>query len=237
MADQPQLPDLPGPPEAPEWGKAIRWLHHHYLANKEVLLKPPVLFAGVVIAVLAYWAGSNHAAEQIGVKDERISFLTDELTAYKDRLEGASPDEAAKQISTLRTDLKEAERKIQLLMPDRYRHLTAGQKKYISDHKDEIAKLANVFFVYAWTLGDSPFYALEFVQELQKNKIAVVGPILTVCGSSNHGVMVGLKDVDNPSQNAVKFKEILKNMGIEAANTKWEQMPGTQPDFDLFVCG
>jgi hypothetical protein len=96
-------------PPVPEWVQYIVWAWHHSGQNREALMKPPVLVAYVVIAFCAYWFGSSRSSEELSVKNERIAFLNEQIAAYKDRLQGASPDQAAKQLVTLQSKLESTE--------------------------------------------------------------------------------------------------------------------------------
>jgi hypothetical protein len=109
---QPELPEIPEAPEAAKWAAFI---HHHLNANREVFMKPPVWAAILIAGGLAYYFGSHNQQELLAVKEERNSFLTDQLNAYKERLRGATPDQAAQQISLLENNLKKANDKITVL--------------------------------------------------------------------------------------------------------------------------
>ena len=107
----------PEAPEAPDWAKSALWLWHHSQQHREALLKPPVLLAFAIIAAIFYYFGSSRNGEQLDIKNERIGFLNDQVNAYKDRLQGATPDQAAKQIVTLQDRLQASEKKLQESFP------------------------------------------------------------------------------------------------------------------------
>jgi hypothetical protein len=115
MAQPDTEPELPEAPEAPDMARWVVWAHHHLKANREALMKPPVWFLAAAIGLGAYYFGSHNEHELVGLKDERISFLSDQLSAYKERLRGASPDQAAQQISLLENNLKKANDQISIL--------------------------------------------------------------------------------------------------------------------------
>jgi hypothetical protein len=100
----------------------------HIKDNWKAFIKPPILATVIIIAGLAYNFGVSRGSEVNGIKDERITFLNDQLTAYKDRLQGASPDEAAKQVSELRSQLGHATEKLQMILPDKPRRLEDKEK-------------------------------------------------------------------------------------------------------------
>ena len=101
------------PPEAPEGIKLVRWAVHHVRENAEVLIKGPVIVAVLLVAGAAYYFGKSVSSEEISVQKERISFLGDQVSAYKDRLQGATPDQAAKQIASLQNRVEAYEQKLQ----------------------------------------------------------------------------------------------------------------------------
>jgi hypothetical protein len=47
--------------------------------------------------------------------------------------------------------------------------------------------------------------------------------------------MVGLKDENNPSGQALQFTEVLKGAGLHPVHAKWA-VPIGKLDFDLFIC-
>ncbi len=122
MAEEAEKPALPEAIEAPETPEAFKWIPfawHHARSSREALMKPAVWGAIALFAFLAYRYGSNESGELVKVKDERISFLNDQLGAYKDRLKGATPDEAAKQIREMQDKLDFDSKKLKLLLQDR----------------------------------------------------------------------------------------------------------------------
>jgi len=157
-------------------------------------------------------------SEQIGVKDERIGFLNDQLAAYKDRLQGATPDQAAKQIALLQDGLTEYEKKFQSLFPDKPRTLDKKQKDILISKKDEILKFGQPLIVFAGIIGDSWEYASNFTDLFKDQNIPVVGPILAACRSPERGVLVGEKNHDAPSDNAKAFIKILSDAGLSTQN-------------------
>src|SRR5450755_3417080 len=97
MVEDPEIPGL----ETPESVKLLGWLTRWGRSNWEALVKPPVLTSIVIFFGLGYFASRYQAIERHDLDHEHISFLQDQITAYKDRLQGATPDEAAKRFSTL----------------------------------------------------------------------------------------------------------------------------------------
>ena len=207
-------------------------------------MKPPVFVAIIIVASLGVWYGSGRSADRLdvardnlNVANERIAFLGDQVSAYKDRLQGATPDQAAKQIAILSSNLEQANKKLMLLMPDTPRTLTDSQKQFISEHKAEFPKVLTGIPVFSWIIGDANTYASDFLLEFKKNSIAAFGPISSSCDSSQRGVMVGLKNPENPPVLAASFIHLLTQMGVSPKTTKWEGEGVSEVDFNLFICG
>jgi hypothetical protein len=233
MSDQ---PELPGIPEPPPFVQLAQWAWHHLRLNKDAFLKGPVLVALAIAGLIGWWFGNGHNEEELRIAEQRISFLGDQVAAYKERLQGATPDQAAKEIAALKGELDKANGKLQLLLPDTRRLLTESQKKYIQDHKIDFSKYLNGLRVYAWETGDSLEYAEDFVNQFKKIIPSVIGPMEVPCDNSQRGVIVGLRDANNPSDDSKGFTSLLSAMGLNVTHTKWES-DAQSPDFDLFICG
>jgi hypothetical protein len=233
MSDQPESLFIP---EAPEGAKWLQWCAYHWRINREAFLKPPVVMALVVALCLGFWLGEKRSGEQLDIAGQRTSFLSDELSAYKDRLQGASPDQAGKELFALRAELELTKKKMQIVMPDAPRRLTDQQKDYIQKNRERLAKIAPGIAVFAWSVGDAANYADDFAEQFDKAGIPIFGVTLTACDDSATGVMVGIKDPTHPSDQALEFKKILGETGVSARFTKWLSPPSDSA-FDLYVCG
>jgi hypothetical protein len=69
-----------------------------------------LLIALLVVVIMGVYIGRMSRNDQPEIDQQRISFLQDQITAYQDRLHGATPDEAAKQFST-----RESARRVQIV--------------------------------------------------------------------------------------------------------------------------
>lgn len=235
MSEETSLPEAP---ETPPLAQYAIWLWRHSQKHREALLKPPVLFAYVVIALCAYWFASSRSSDEISLNKERIAFLNDQIAAYKDRLQGATPDQAARQLSSLQSKLESAEAKLQIMFPDKFRHLSPREIELMSARANDLLGLGVPIIMYASNIGDSLTYLADFSQFFIEKKIPAVGPFPTTCDSSERGVIVGLKKQTEPSDQAKKFMEILKFVGFNPTNTKWmgnSMVPGSV-DFTLYIC-
>jgi hypothetical protein len=225
------------PPDAPEWLKSILWICHHARVHWDTLVKPPVIVVILVVAALGFLGGRMSRTDQHDIDQQRISFLQDQITAYKDRLQGATPDEAAKKFSTLEGALALANSKISRFFPDKKRHLTDADKVFIRSHATEIRKAAPLQIdVFGMSFGDSLRYAQDFLDEFKANGISAVGPIPSPCEDNQNGVLVGMKDPSKPSENSLRFISLLTEMGMHPAPTHWFDAPD-ESSFDLFICG
>jgi hypothetical protein len=222
-------------PEPPEWFKGARWAYHHFQSNRDALMKAPVFVAVAAALIVGYLYGKTTSSEELSIAAQRISFLGDQVSAYKDRLQGATPDQAAKEVASLKASLEAANTKLQLVLPDNPRHLTSDQKRFIDDKSEGLKTLSPMFYIFSWSVGDSPEYAEDFSIAFQKNKIVTYGPITTVCDPDLHGILVGLRDVDHPSPDALAFVHFLEDMGLSVKTTFWT-FPPPKVDFDLYIC-
>lgn len=173
----------------------------------------------------------------MSVAQGTIVDLNSQIGSYKDKLNGASPDQAAARISALQAELNRTNAKLQVLMPDVKRHLTETQKRFFLDHAKEFKSIPGAGnFVYAWSEGDSPQYANDFVKAFKAIGIDSGGTMTTFCDDTQHGVMVGIPVEGHPSKDASKFMALLKNMGLSPQYTYWDTDPKAEPNFDLFIC-
>ncbi len=200
-------------------------------------MKPPVLLAYLLIGLGAFYFGSSRKDEEISIKNERINFLDDQIAAYKDRLQGATPDEAAKRIAALQTELEAYIKKFDAMFPEGPRKLNQDQLKILASHKDRMVKFGTPLEVYSGILGDSTVYAQDFIDFFKSQHIPVTGPANFPCYTGQRGVIVGIKDPVKPSDNATTFLQILNDANIHAGPTYWGQPPSTDSlDFDLYIC-
>jgi hypothetical protein len=242
MEDKPSVIEEPPPPE---WVQSARWVSHHIKQNWEALTKPPVVISLMLVGLLGYRYGSSQSSEEISVKTERIAFLNDQIAAYKDRLQGATPDQAAKQLNTLQSKLDSTEAKLQMMLPDNFRHLSARELELMTIKVDDLLSIGQQIPLYASNIGDSLTYLNDFAAFFMDKKIPALGPFAGTCDSSERGLLVGLKDVREPSDKAKKFMEVLRFAGLNPLNTKWMgiRISGYQEitipnlaDFTLYIC-
>jgi len=221
------------PTGAPQQVRNMKWLLESTQRHRYSLTRPPVLAAYVLLALAAYSRGRFDTAALPAVKNERIAFQADQLAAYRERLNGATPDQAAKMMAELQERVDGAE---QLLRPTKFRKLSDAEKAKLRERQDELRSFGHPLFVYAGALGDSPYYASDFIQFFKSIKVDAIG-VETRCQPSLHeGVMVGMKDPKAPSDHARVFIDILAAAGLRPSTTLWHDPPEQGLDFDLFIC-
>jgi len=134
----------------------------------------------------------------------------------------------------LRAGIDGANKKLKTIFPDVHRRLQSSQKEVFLLRIDELKSLFPVLYIYAFNLGDSPRFGLDFFEFFTEQKIQAVGPILTFCDDQKErGILVGMQNPESPSDKAIAFFRILKDAGFSPTPTKWYQVNG---DFDLFIC-
>jgi hypothetical protein len=240
MSDGPQEDNAP---EMPALIKQLAWLWHHTRTNRKLLVKGPVLAFAAITAVTGFWVGSTRENEVLKVKEEtlstkneRINFLEDQLSAYRDRLQGATPDEAAKRFSALENKIAEQNKKIALIFPDKTRTLDEGQKNKLRNYLDNLKKDIKLLILFAYPVGDSTRFANDFYSFFKSNNLPLLGVIASPCDDTQRGILVGVLNPDKPSEAAQDFIKVLSDAGLRPAITKWEIDVPTTQDFDLFIC-
>jgi hypothetical protein len=143
-------------PETPGWVQTIHWLQHQISINWHILKRPPILALFFITAGFAYFFGITRESEIVRIQQERISLLAQELSEYKDRLQGATPDQAAKEISDLRNRANIADEKLHRLMPETPRRLKEKQKEYLLTRLNDIRNLQSLIPVFASTVAIQP---------------------------------------------------------------------------------
>lgn len=222
--------------EAPQHVRNIKWLWESTQRHRYALTRPPVLIAYALLALAAYSLGRFDNAALTAVKNERIAFQADQLAAYKERLNGATPDQAAKIVTVLQERLDEAE---QLIRPTVFRKLSDAEQAKLRARQSDLQQFAQPLWIFAGTLGDSYEYAQDFFRFFKSIKVETVESVVsTRCGRGQEGIMVGMKDPNRPSDRARIFVDVLAAAGLAPTTTRWEGAPDGDKDldFNLFIC-
>jgi hypothetical protein len=185
----------------------------------EVIRGAPWSFISVVgvigAAIWFFLATVNQGT--ISAKDATIQTLSTQVAAYKDKLNGATPDEAKAMIDSLEKKLNE---KIAKLEP---RHLTKEQRDIISGIISGHVN-SNYALVVAsdMSCADCKRYANEFISLLPKSNWEISTPsVLAASAASTKGIAVLTPDPTNPLPEA----DILIK-AFSAANIKFDIKAG-----------
>jgi hypothetical protein len=209
MSNRPEEDDAP---EMPAIVKQLAWLWHHTRTNRKLLVKGPVLAFAAITGVAGFWLGSMRENEVLKVKEEtlntkneRVSFLEDQLSAYRDRLQGATPDEAAQKFSALENKIVEQNKKISLIFPDKARTLDEDRKRKLRNSLDNLKKDVKLLILFAYPLGDSARYADDFYWFFKSNNLPLLGVITSPRDDTQRGILVGVINPEKPSEAAQDF--------------------------------
>lgn len=197
--------------------------------------------AALVVAVFysgySAWNDEHEArakAEQqsiqaVGERDEARRQLDDRTSLSQQKV-----------IEQLRAELDRANDKIENINKKvnehpRQRRLERDVMERISAELSKVKADIPVVYVYA-SSGDEPIrYAKDFVEAINSSGILSFGIMPAIGDVEDVGVMVGLKNMNNPSVSANAFIGAIKNAGIPVNIIKWSIRSETVTDFDLFI--
>jgi hypothetical protein len=194
-------------------------LIEYVLREMKVIGHAPVAFFAAVLVLAGgmWWAMDWGYGRVIANRDSEISNLKTQRDEYKDKLSGATPDQAAQRVSAL-------EIRIRQLDPKPQRHLTEDQKKKLVDGLTKLAVDIPEIAVFAEAAREPARFAVEFMDVFKKAGISPLGPISTIPNFvSETGILVGLIDPEKPSELANKYIEVLRSTGLKLKqqNGKW----------------
>jgi hypothetical protein len=208
------------------WNRVAREWHVIWEAKGLFGTAALLLVAGT--AFITWRAVASLDNEEIAVKAERIAFLNDQITAYKDRLQGATPDQAAKRIADLENQLKPL---LDRMGGDIVRHVTDDQKAKIIESAKPYKALLSDFYFGVNSTADRDSY--NYCEELYRSfEDAGLNP-LWGCGFSiqekgESGVVAQLfGDIAHPSDGAKAVMDILAKAVIQYTT---EADPNHLPD-------
>ena len=229
--------------EAPDAIKTATWLAKNFRRYWRILITPPVAITIALAIFGSYKVGTSIENDRIiarndlvNTKQAQIDFLASEIGAYRDRLQGASPDQAAKRVADLEARLEAQRKRIDSVAPEFYRHLTSmqkdGLKKSYELHKSILTDKG--FMLSAEAIGDAPNFAFELANFLETLQSGIIfGPATGTCDEGEHGISIAVKDLKNPIPEAVAFFEIFRDAGFSPS---YNRLDGKQGDFSIFVC-
>jgi hypothetical protein len=203
----------------------------HVLREMRVILGAPIAFFGAVaiLVAAAWWAMDWRYTGVIANRDAEISSLQIQRDEYKNKLSGASPDQAAQRIAALELKVKDLE-------PRPQRHLTDAQRKKIVDAIKPLASDLQQIAVFTEAAREPAQLSVEFYKIFVDAGLNPVGPFISFPNYvSENGILIGLIDPEKPSDLAVKFMDVLRSANLEIHTTHGPGSMGKM-DFDLFIC-
>jgi hypothetical protein len=159
-----------------------------------------------------------------------VSVLRERVSLYQDRLQGASPDQAAQRIAALESRIKDIEPKPQ-------RHLTDEQRKKLIEVMKPLASSLQQIALYTEGGREPAQFSVEFFKTFKDAGLDPIGPFISFPSLIyENGILVGMADPNKPSELALKFIEALRSANLEVGTTSGPGS-GNKLDFDLFICG
>jgi hypothetical protein len=172
--------------------------------------------------------------EIISNKDETIRQKDGLIDEYRVKLQGASPQEAAKRIDQLLADLDEAKRKVEKMnvgKPDR--HLSPETKGSLKLALQSIVQSLPEISIVALPNPESQQYAKELRELFKDAGLRVTGvswiTFTTTKTDETYGVFIGVKSPDNPPNLAKKLQDAMNksNFNIRIIEGDSENMSDT----------
>lgn len=174
----------------------------------------PIALSAVIILLVASIWGAIHWSYRMVLagKDAHIASIERQLADYRDKLNGASPEEARGRIEALEADLKMLRIR---LTP---RRLTLAQREAISDHSLRPSGTSTRAITVTVQEGCSDCTA--FAAEIS-DALAVAGnwttTIQTVTNPNEHprsGLAIRVAEPTRPSAEAVVLQQALQSAGL-----------------------
>lgn len=180
-------------------------------------------------------AGLIHFVDDAAMtsKDATIQYQSEQLSDYRSALQGAQPDQAAKEVAGLRGQIDYLNARLTGTTPPA-RYLTDDQKQKLTKGFSESDQKFDKIIIVSGG-GDSPDYAVDF--ETFFKGIGIESPIIPFsCERDQRGLMVGLQNLASPSPRAAAFIKILKDAGLNVSRIGSGLLMDPNLDFDLFIC-
>jgi hypothetical protein len=178
---------------------------------------PGPFVTGAVIFTLGIWGIFSWGyGRRIEIKDDTIKYQDAELTDYRSKLKGATPEEAAQQIERLRSELNDVQGKLSNLQhqqqaqagrrirPEEREKFIGAAKQYAGEPPYvEVASDASCF--------DCQPYAQDFAELIEKvpGWHAKAGGTIVGPGYVSPGITVLVPDSSNMSPRAGAFVQAL----------------------------
>jgi hypothetical protein len=209
----------------------------YFAAEGRVILQAPATFAiAIVIVGGLIWGAMNWTySSQITNLQSRLSLRDDQITDYRTKLEGATPDEAKRRLDAL-------ELRIKALSP---RRLTEGQKETIT--KSLVGIKAAIEIVQDMGAPDTKAYAGDLALAFQAAGWTVSLPAVLGPGNpppTGVGLMVGnpaaMQPIELAAKRALEAAGIAINIQRQNSLSRRVTPPGVpalppQPDLGLLI--
>lgn len=183
----------------------------------------PIPFAVAVLVAsgLIWWALDWRYSSIVSNRDGEISLLKGQRDDYKDKLGGATPDQAKARIDALET-------RIALIEP---RRLTTQQRASLASALRGSFQGDRRIDIVSETAGDAPQLAADLSSVFREaGGWRIQEP--TVMGLGNRpplGVAVQFPDLTKPDADAVLVMNALRSAGLGFDIQQRPQMPGASP--------
>jgi hypothetical protein len=226
----------------------LSWAIDHFQKEWGVITGAPVLaLAGIGLAFLLAWflVGKLHETRHAALestadsKGAHIDFLESQLDDYKSKLSGATPEQAAQELSGLRNDLTAARAQLDMITQwylhhRTQRHLTKDQKdKLLVALKEVAARIpdsAQKVSVGAIADPEAQQYAIDILRALHPAGLCLLQQTPHFSWSDSpdeRGVMIVVMDEQNPPEIARALHDVFKEVGIDCAyDTSSTGFPG-----------
>ena len=193
-------------------GKFIDAAWTHLAAEVSVIAGAPLaslLVVGMAFIVCFYFVKWFHG-EKVETLEQRLKLATEQVADYKDKLKGASPENAAKEMAELRAQISRLEP----------RKLSDEQRRIITAKMESIRQKESVYIhvMHDGTSSDSNGYAVSFYSVFKEFSLWTVrqSTVIGIGGQvSRHGVSIFVENIAAPPTGARLISEALKGCGIE----------------------
>ena len=208
-----------------------------YVAGEwQVILQAPLAFALCLIVIfgLAYSVARWRYTGSIETLESRIKLRDDQVAEYKQKLSGATPDEAKARLDAL-------EKQISALVP---RRLSMEQKNTIRKRINQ--RTGVIVIMHDLAAVDAKGYAIDFINVFREAGWIVSNP--TVMGIGRHpntGIALSVVDENKLRPSEIEFRSTLEaagivfdiHSGLPSAHVSGQQnqIQELLPDFGLLV--
>jgi hypothetical protein len=122
--------------------------------------------------------------------------------------------------------------------PSQWRRLSDEQRSSLLGLLSKPENKFPTLVVYTMAESEARQYAAQFVDVFRSSGSLVLAREVPLSSVTDVGVMIGVLDINKPTTEAIRFKELLKGASIESHFTWWARlgMADNAPvDFDLYV--